>query len=74
MHVIVVLVVAEHFFIHFWPNEVLDPLTGPWENLQSLALTSRLLHPEADSMELSKLLIAAARAASFMPKLDIIEM
>lgn len=67
------LVDAEDFFADLWPANELNSNVIPWENLRKLALTSRLLHPEIGRGKINKLLIAAGRAAAFMPKLEVME-
>ncbi|KAI0101813.1 hypothetical protein GGR51DRAFT_550752 [Nemania sp. FL0031] len=64
---------AEHFFADFWPTRPLHSNIVPWRNLRKLALTSRLLHPGIGRGKINKLLMAAGRAAAFMPKLEIME-
>ncbi|KAG6356205.1 hypothetical protein INS49_015592 [Diaporthe citri] len=44
-----------------------------WPNLTTLALTSRLLAPDADSGAVDGMLVAAATAARRMPKLETME-
>ncbi|KAK3934920.1 hypothetical protein QBC46DRAFT_324280 [Diplogelasinospora grovesii] len=68
------LVDAEDFLTEFWPTKPLPTNVLPWENLRRLALTSRLLHPSRMARgDLGNLLVAAGRAASFMPKLVSME-
>ncbi|KAK3934299.1 hypothetical protein QBC46DRAFT_428022 [Diplogelasinospora grovesii] len=67
------LVDAEHFFANFWPTKQQDPNVIPWKNLRTLALTSRLLHPEIGRRKINRLLMAAGLAAAFMPKLEVME-
>jgi hypothetical protein len=67
------LVDAKDFFVNFWPTNQQNSNVIPWENLRKLALTSRLLHPEIGRGKINKLLMAAARAAAFMPKLEVME-
>ncbi|TVY37052.1 hypothetical protein LSUB1_G005851 [Lachnellula subtilissima] len=67
------LVNAEDFFANLWPTNEQNSNIIPWENLRKLALTSRLLHPEIGRGKINKLLIAAGRAAAFMPKLEVME-
>lgn len=45
----------------------------PWENLEDLTLTSRLLHPKTAYQKINEMLIAAGRAAAVMPKLKVME-
>lgn len=58
------LVDAEHFFADFWPIKQYDQNTVPWENL---------LHPKILFWKINNMLTAAARAAHFMPKLEVME-
>lgn len=67
------LIDPEDFFADFWPTKPPHPNVIPWKNLRKLALTSRLLHSEIGRGKINKLLIAAGRAAAFMPKLEIME-
>jgi hypothetical protein len=67
------LVDAEDFFANLWPTNEQNSNVIPWENLRKLALTSRLLHPEIGRGKINKLLMAAGRAAAFMPKLEVME-
>jgi len=67
------LVDAEDFFANLWPTKEQNSNVIPWENLRKLALTSRLLHPEIGRGKINKLLMAAGRAAAFMPKLEVME-
>ncbi|KAK3938997.1 hypothetical protein QBC46DRAFT_316574 [Diplogelasinospora grovesii] len=67
------LVDAKDFLADFWPTKQQDPNIVPWENLQTLALTSCLLHPEVGRRKISRLLMAAGLAAAFMPKLETLE-
>jgi len=67
------LVDAKNFFADFWPTKHQNSNVIPWHNLQSVALTSRLLHPKIRREMITKLLIAAGQAASFMPKLEVME-
>ena len=67
------LVDAKDFFITFWPTKLQTSNVVPWKNLQTLALTSRLLHPEISRNKIKKLLIAAGRTAAFMPRLKVME-
>jgi hypothetical protein len=67
------LVDAEDFFANLWPTNEKNSNVIPWENLRTLALTSRLLHPEIGRRKIDKLLMAAGRAAAFMPKLEVME-
>lgn len=61
------------FFADFWPGKHLDAnLITPWKNLQTLALTSHLLHLEY-RLVMGNLLIAASRTAYFMPNLEVME-
>ena len=64
---------AEDFFANLWPTNEQNSNVIPWENLRKLALTSRLLHPEIGRGKINKLLMAAGRAAAFMPKLEVME-
>lgn len=60
--------------IDFFDFDKSDPGSGlKWPNLQSLALTTRAFRPSAPSLKLSNLLVAAARAALRMPKLQTME-
>lgn len=67
------LIDAEDFFADFWPTKPHNSNVFPWKNLRKLALTSRLLHPKIRRGKINKLLIAAGRAAAFMPKLEVME-
>ena len=67
------LINAEDFFINFWPMKLQTSTIIPWVNLRTLALTSRLLHPEIGRGKIKNLLIAAGRAAAFMPRLKVME-
>jgi hypothetical protein len=67
------LVDAEGFFSDFWPTKQLNYDVIPWENLQKLALTSHLLYPHVKRWKISNLMMAAGRAAAFMPQLEIME-
>jgi hypothetical protein len=60
---------AVDFFASFKPTNNLNSNVIPWENLQYLALTSQLLHPRKADRHINGMLIAAGRAAAFMPKL-----
>ncbi|KAL6890465.1 hypothetical protein GGI43DRAFT_415957 [Trichoderma evansii] len=48
-------------------------LSWEWPNLVSLALTSKLLTPDEDSIEIGAMLQAAAAAAMKMPQLETME-
>ncbi len=68
------LIDAENFFADFWPTKPQNSNVMPWKNLRELiALTSRLLHPEIGRGKINRLLMAAGRAAAFMPKLEVME-
>jgi len=67
------LVGAEGFFSDFWPTKQLNSNVIPWENLQKLALTSHLLSLHVKRRKISNLMMAAGRAAAFMPRLEIME-
>jgi hypothetical protein len=67
------LVDARDFFAGFWPTRTQYPNEIPWENLQTLALTSRLLNSNTRFSKIRKLLVAAGRAAALMPKLKVME-
>ncbi|KAH6876634.1 hypothetical protein B0T10DRAFT_497825 [Thelonectria olida] len=54
---------AQHFFLSLEPD-------WSWPNLESLALTSRVLVPTADQEEVVELLVRAAQAALRMPNLQ----
>jgi hypothetical protein len=67
------LVDAKDFFANFCPTHEQNSNIIPWGNLRTLALTSRLLHPEVGRGRIDKLLMAAGRAAAYMPKLEVME-
>ncbi|OBT65014.1 hypothetical protein VE03_05277 [Pseudogymnoascus sp. 23342-1-I1] len=67
------LVDAVDFFASFGPTNNPNANVIPWENLQRLALTSRLLHPKTAGRNINGMLIAAGRVAAFMPKLMVME-
>ncbi|KAI5864672.1 hypothetical protein GGS23DRAFT_561312 [Durotheca rogersii] len=67
------LIDAQDFFAAFWPTKQQDSATIPWSNLRTLALTSHLLYPRVARVMINKLLIAAGRAAAFMPNLEVME-
>jgi hypothetical protein len=67
------LIDAKDFFGIFWPSRPDAPDVVPWNNLRTLALTSSLLNPGPDSTKINKLLIAASRAAAYMPRLKVME-
>jgi hypothetical protein len=67
------LVDTKDFFADFYPTYEQNSNIIPWENLRKLALTSSLLHPEKGRGKIDKLLIAAGRAAAYMPKLEVME-
>ncbi len=67
------LVDAKDFFANLWPSTGQNSNVLPWEYLRKLALTSRLLHPEIGRRKIDNLLMAAGRAAAFMPKLEVME-
>ncbi|KFZ07638.1 hypothetical protein V501_06264 [Pseudogymnoascus sp. VKM F-4519 (FW-2642)] len=62
------IVDAVDFFASFKPTNKPNSNVIPWENLQYLALTSQLLHPRKADRHINGMLIAAGRAAAFMPK------
>lgn len=64
---------AKHFFADFWLTKPHNPNAVVWENLRHLAVTSRLLHPKIRRGLINELLVAAGRAAAFMPKLELME-
>ena len=64
---------AKDFFADYWPGFEYNLNVVPWENLRKLALTSRLLHPRVELGQVDMLLMAAGRAAAFMPKLEVME-
>ena len=57
------------FFTSFRPANNPNANVISWENLRYLALSSRLLHPNMAGRHINGMLIAAGRAAAFMPKL-----
>ncbi|KAK3365884.1 hypothetical protein B0T24DRAFT_670050 [Lasiosphaeria ovina] len=63
---------AIDFFDGFRPltaPQTLEP-PAPWENLHTLVLTAKMLHPKMSTRHAHPpLLLAAGRAAAFMPKL-----
>ncbi|KFY91384.1 hypothetical protein V500_04688 [Pseudogymnoascus sp. VKM F-4518 (FW-2643)] len=64
------MVNAEDFFPASPTTRYRDPWpTGPWERLQSLALTSQLLRPTTSHQETNALLFRAGVSALQMPKL-----
>ncbi|OBT73087.1 hypothetical protein VF21_07606 [Pseudogymnoascus sp. 05NY08] len=67
------LVDAVDFFASFQPTNNPNVNVIPWENLENLALTSRLLHPMTAYRKINEMLAAAGRAAASMPKLKIME-
>ncbi|KFZ04051.1 hypothetical protein V502_10450 [Pseudogymnoascus sp. VKM F-4520 (FW-2644)] len=67
------LVDAVDFFASFGPTNNPNANVIPWQNLQLLALTSRLLHPKTAYRNINGMLIAAGRAAASMPKLRVME-
>lgn len=67
------LVDAEDFFTNLRPINEQNFSVISWENLRKLALTSRLLHLDIGRGKINKLLMAAGRAAAFMPKLEVME-
>lgn len=67
------MVDAEIFFAF-----ALDParyfrLSKTWPNLRSLVLTSQLLAPDQDETPITNMLLAAAEAAVYMPKLETLQ-
>lgn len=65
---------ASGFFADFWTPQMTRPLDKKlgWTKLTSLVLTSSSIKPK--SSRLPTLLMAAARAARHMPKLEIMEL
>jgi len=62
------------FFIEFWPDRPIQNPRVPWENLQTLTLTAHPHFLTGNKQEISKLLVAAGRAAACMPKLDFMKL
>lgn len=61
---------AEDFFLESVPIRYWEPMpTGPWERLQSLSLTSKLLQPTTSRIDIDALLCRAGVYALQMPKL-----
>ena len=67
------LVDAKDFFADFYPTQAQNSTVIPWENLRELALTSHVLHQKMGPGKIKRLLMAAGRAAGFMPKLEVME-
>ncbi|KAL7784535.1 hypothetical protein V8C37DRAFT_395764 [Trichoderma ceciliae] len=64
---------AVHFFSDFWTPQISRPhYKLGWLNLTSLVLTSSVITPHS-SDKITPLLLAAARAARHMPKLEVME-
>ncbi|KAM0251656.1 hypothetical protein ACHAQJ_008116 [Trichoderma viride] len=65
---------ARDFFADYWTPQITRPQHKlEWTNLTSLLLTSSLIKPRSWK-KVPPLLLAAARAARYMPNLDIMEL
>ncbi|KAI0108463.1 hypothetical protein F4814DRAFT_455214 [Daldinia grandis] len=63
---------AKDFFQPFWPSNPASP-NRSWDNLKTIALTSKLLNPYQSLEEVNDLLCAAGIAARNMPTLRVME-